>query len=55
VGRAQTIFATGNWHPGSFFTRVSSSISTPRAHVYYGTGKLLGRYEEPRISCSISR
>ena len=49
VGRAQTIFATGNWHPGSFFyPSLPFYLDALALHVYYGTGKLLGRYEEPR-------
>ncbi len=48
VGRAQTIFATGNWHPGSFFyPSLPFYLDALALHAYYGTGKLLGRYEEP--------
>lgn len=49
VGRAQTIFATGNWHPGSFFyPSLPFYIDAAALHGYYGAGKLLGRYQEPR-------
>ncbi len=49
VGRAQTIFATGNWHPGSFFyPSLPFYVDAIALHAYYGTGKVLGRYEEPR-------
>ena len=49
VGRAQTIFATGNWHPGSFFyPSLPFYLDALALHAYYGTGKLLGRYDEPR-------
>jgi len=49
VGRAQTIFATGNWHPGSFFyPSLPFYVDAIALHAYYGTGKLLRRYEEPR-------
>ncbi len=49
VGRAQHIFATGNWHPGSFFyPGLPFYIDTVALHGYYAAGKLLGRYEEPR-------
>ena len=49
VGRAQTIFATGNWHPGRFFyPSLPFYVDVIALHAYYGTGKLLGRYEEPR-------
>ena len=49
VGRAQHIFATGNWHPGSFFyPGLPFYLDTLSLHAYYAAGKLLGRYEEPR-------
>jgi 4-amino-4-deoxy-L-arabinose transferase-like glycosyltransferase len=49
AGRAQTIFATGDWHPGSFFYPSLPFYADALAlHVYYGAGKLMGRYEEPR-------
>ncbi|MGH9389265.1 MAG: ArnT family glycosyltransferase, partial [Vicinamibacteria bacterium] len=49
VGRAQTIFATGNWHPGSFFyPSLPFYLDALALHAYYRTGKLLGRYGEPR-------
>lgn len=49
VGRAQTIFATGDWHPGSFFyPSLPFYLDALALHAYYGAGKLLGRYAEPR-------
>jgi 4-amino-4-deoxy-L-arabinose transferase-like glycosyltransferase len=49
VGRAQHIFATGNWHPGSFFyPGLPFYLDTLSLHAYYAAGKLLGRYDEPR-------
>jgi hypothetical protein len=49
VGRAQHIFATGNWHPGSFFyPGLPFYVDTLSLHAYYGAGKLLGRYQERR-------
>jgi hypothetical protein len=48
VGRAQTIFATGNWHPGSFFyPSLPFYLDTAALHAYYGAQKLLGRYQKP--------
>ncbi len=49
VGRAQTIFATGNWHPGSFYyPSLPFYLDALALDIYYGAGKLLGRYEERR-------
>jgi hypothetical protein len=49
VGRAQHIFATGNWHPGSFFyPSLPFYLDALALHAYYAAGKLVGRYEEPR-------
>ncbi len=48
VGRAQTIFATGKWHPGSFFyPSLPFYLDTLALHAYYRAGKFLGRYREP--------
>ena len=48
VGRAQTIFATGNWHPGSFFyPSLPFYLDALALHAYYGAGKLDGRYQKP--------
>jgi 4-amino-4-deoxy-L-arabinose transferase-like glycosyltransferase len=59
VGRAQTIFATGNWHPGSFFyPSLPFYLDALALHVYYGAGKILGRYEKPRdflLDVAVSR
>ncbi len=49
VGRAQTIFATGNWHPGSFFyPSLPFYLDTLALHAYYRAAKFRGSYEEPR-------
>ncbi len=49
VGRAQTIFATGNWRPGSFFyPSLPFYLDALALHAYYGAEKLLGRYHEPQ-------
>ncbi len=49
VGRAQHIFATGNWHPGSFFyPGLPFYVDTLSLDAYYAAGKLIGRYQEPR-------
>lgn len=48
VGRAQTIFATGNWHPGSFFyPSFVFYLQTLALYLYYGLQKLAGHYERP--------
>jgi 4-amino-4-deoxy-L-arabinose transferase-like glycosyltransferase len=48
VGRAQTIFATGDWHPGSFFyPSLPFYLSTFALYIYYGLGKLAGSYDRP--------
>ncbi|MGH9318342.1 MAG: ArnT family glycosyltransferase [Vicinamibacteria bacterium] len=48
VGRAQTIFATGNWHPGSFYyPSLPFYIDTLALHGYYRAQELVGRYESP--------
>ena len=46
VGRAQTIVATGNWHPGSFFyPSLPFYLNTFALYLYYGIGKLTGSYD----------
>jgi 4-amino-4-deoxy-L-arabinose transferase-like glycosyltransferase len=59
VGRAQTIFATGNWHPGSFFyPSLPFYLDAAALHAYYGAETLLGRYDEPRdflLDIAVSR
>ena len=48
VGRAQTIFATGDWHPGSFFyPSLPFYLNTFALYLYYGMGKLAGSYDRP--------
>ena len=49
AGRALTIFATGDWHPGSFFyPSLPFYLDALALHAYYGWGKLLGSYQDPR-------
>ncbi len=46
VGRAQTIVATGNWHPGSFFyPSLPFYLNTFALYLYHGIGKLTGSYD----------
>ena len=48
VGRAQTIFATGDWHPGSFYyPSLLFYLDTAALEVYYGVQKMRGRYARP--------
>ena len=48
VGRAQTIFATGNWHPGSFFyPSLVFYADTAALHGYYAVKKWMGDYDRP--------
>ena len=48
VGRAQTIFATGDWHPGSFFyPSLLFYLDTAALGAYYGVQKARGRYARP--------
>ncbi|HXV61509.1 MAG TPA: glycosyltransferase family 39 protein [Vicinamibacteria bacterium] len=48
VGRAQTIFATGEWHPGSFYyPSLLYYVNTVALYGYYGAKKLVGDYERP--------
>jgi 4-amino-4-deoxy-L-arabinose transferase-like glycosyltransferase len=48
VGRAQTIFATGEWHPGSFYyPSLPFYLDTLVLHAYYQAKKALGDYQRP--------
>ncbi len=48
VGRAHTIFATGNWHTGSpVYPSLVYYLDTGALYVYYAAQKILGRYDRP--------
>jgi 4-amino-4-deoxy-L-arabinose transferase-like glycosyltransferase len=48
VGRAQHIFATSDWHPGSFYyPSLPFYLDALALHAYYGAKRLLGDYRQP--------
>jgi Dolichyl-phosphate-mannose-protein mannosyltransferase len=48
VGRAQTIFASGDWHPGSFYyPSLPYYLDTLALHLYYQVHRATGRYRRP--------
>ncbi len=48
VGRAQTIFATGDWHPGSFYyPSLVFYADTAVLFGYYAVKKSMGDYDRP--------
>lgn len=48
VGRAQTIFATGDWHPGSFYyPSLPYYVDAAALHLYYRVQRTAGRYHRP--------
>ena len=48
VGRAQTIFATGDWHPGSFYyPSLVFYVNTAVLYGYYAVKKTMGDYDRP--------
>ena len=48
VGRAQTIFATGDWHPGSFYyPSLLFYADTAVLYGYYAVKKSMGDYDRP--------
>jgi 4-amino-4-deoxy-L-arabinose transferase-like glycosyltransferase len=48
VGRAQTIFASGDWHPGSFYyPSLPYYLDAVALHLYYRVHRITGRYRRP--------
>ncbi|TDI46763.1 MAG: phospholipid carrier-dependent glycosyltransferase [Acidobacteria bacterium] len=48
VGRAQTIFASGDWHPGSFYyPSLVFYVDTAVLYGYYAVKKTMGDYDRP--------
>ena len=49
VGRAYTIFATGDWFPGTLlYPSLVMYLATVALGVYYGIGRGMGHYDVPR-------
>ncbi len=48
MGRAQTIFAKGDWHPGSFYyPSLPYYLDTLALDLYYEVNRVDGRYDRP--------